>query len=69
MKTSLTILALLALSGCGTLDGKLQNRITHTLDCKRAFVASLWGPVGVTSEIDKADVDELPCHKKPAQAK
>lgn len=67
MRRSLIALAVLAsLAGCA-FDGQLQNRITTTLDCKRAFVASLYGPVGLTAEINGADVLELPCHKKPAQ--
>lgn len=60
---ALFILPLLALlSGClATLDGKMENRITTTLACDRAFFASLYGPIGVTSEVDKKDLAQLPC--------
>ncbi len=64
MKRSLLIslLSIPMLSGClATLDGKLENRITTTLACDRAFFASLYGPVGVTSEVDKKDLAMLPC--------
>ena len=54
----------LLLSGCGSMTGQFQNRITTTLDCTRGFVASLYGPIGVTAEIDAADVAYLPCHLK-----
>lgn len=73
MKRILPLFLLIPLlSGClAVLDGKMQNRITTTLDCKRAFVASLYGPIGITSEIDGADVAYLPCaakDKAPAPA-
>jgi hypothetical protein len=50
-------------TGCGTIDvgAQLQNRVTTTLACDRAFVASLYGPIGITSEIDKRDLAEMPC--------
>lgn len=72
MKRSLIILALLALTGCAGLslpDGKLENRITTTLACDRGFFASLWGPLGFTSEIDKKDVAMLPCAGRAPAAK
>ncbi len=66
MKRAIIILPLLAtcflLSGClAVLDGKLENRITTTLACDRAFFASLYGPFGITSEVDKKDLAVLPC--------
>lgn len=70
MKYILFATLVTTLAGCGTLDGKLQNRVTTTLDCERGFLASLYGPFGITSEIDKADVVHLPCHARaPAGAK
>ncbi len=70
-RISLIILLALSglLSGClASFKGEMQNRITTTLDCKRAFAASLYGPFGLTSEIDAADVAHLPCHLvKPAK--
>lgn len=58
----LTIVLALALTGCAT-TGQFENRITRTLSCDRVFVASLYGPIGVTTEIDKKDVAEL-CKSK-----
>lgn len=66
MKTTATIILLACLSGCATLDGKLQNRVTTTLACDRAFFASMYGPVGITSEIDARDLSEMPCAKAKA---
>lgn len=71
MKRIVIILASLALTGCvslPSLEGQMQNRVTTTLACDRAFVASLYGPVGITSEIDKRDLAEMPCaaRDKPA---
>lgn len=62
MKYLTLALLTLALAGCAT-TGHFENRITRTLACDRIFVASLYGPVGITTEIDKKDVAEL-C-KKP----
>jgi hypothetical protein len=63
MKRSIVVFATLMLAGCGTIDvsAQLQNRVTTTLACDRAFVASLYGPIGVTSEIDKRDLAQMPC--------
>jgi hypothetical protein len=62
VRITAALLAAASLSGClATFDGQLQNRVTTTLDCKRGFVASLWGPIGFTSEIHGADVDQMPC--------
>lgn len=58
------------LSGClAVFEGSMQNRITTTLDCKRGFVTSLYGPIGLTSEIDKADVAYLPCAARTSEVK
>lgn len=64
MKRSLILLAALTLAGCATipgLDGQLQNRVTTTLACDRGFFTSLYGPIGITSEIDHRDLAQLPC--------
>lgn len=64
-----------AATGCAGLStdklaAGMQNRVTTTLDCKRGFLASLYGPFGLTSEIDAADVPYLPCGaNRPAPAK
>lgn len=49
-------LALLAtLAGCSTVGGTFDNRLTCALAGDKAYVASLYGPIGVTAEIAKAD--------------
>lgn len=45
--TALAVLAAVALAGCGTLQGN------------RVFVTSLYGPVGITSELREADAAAL----------
>lgn len=56
------VLALLSLSaltsGCAS-SRALENRIAFTPDCKRGFTASLYGPLGLTTEIAAADVAAL----------
>ena len=42
------------LAGCGT-TAAFDNVATCSLDRDRAFVASLYGPIGVTAEIRKQD--------------
>jgi hypothetical protein len=55
----LSALALLtlgvALSGCATLDGPLENRVACTVAKDKAFVVSQWGAVGITGQIAEAD--------------
>lgn len=41
----------------------MENRVTTTLACDRAFFSSLYGPIGITSEIDAKDRAVL-CAKK-----
>ena len=54
------ILAICALfSGCSSLHGAFENRITTTLSGDRAFVASLYGPFGITAELSAEDAQEL----------
>jgi hypothetical protein len=47
-----------ALSGCAS-PGKLDNLLVTTLSGDRAFISSLYGPVGVTTELRKEDAREL----------
>lgn len=54
----------LALAGCGS-TGKFDNLITLSLTGDRAFVSSLYGPVGITAELRAADAQEL---KRMAEA-
>ena len=46
-----------ALTGCAT--GRFDNLITVSLTGDRAFVASTYGPVGITAELRKEDAAEL----------
>ena len=43
------------LVGCGTTK-TFENRLTTTPDCARGFVASMYGPIGITSELVAADI-------------
>ena len=53
-----TVLALVMgsamLSGCAG-SKLLENRLACTVDKSEAHVVSKWGPIGVSSEIAKAD--------------
>ena len=52
----LAILAMaLLLSACGTLDGKLDNRVVCTVAKDKAFVVSEYGPVGLANTISNKD--------------
>lgn len=59
MRTSVVTLALSAsvlLSGCfQTFNGMLANRVSCTMDQKKAFYSSMYGWIGITSEVDSAD--------------
>lgn len=56
MKLSLIALAVLAmLSGCGSLDGILANRVACTVGKDKAYVVSAYGAIGIASTIDDAD--------------
>lgn len=62
IRTILIVLAAaatLAIGGCGSLDGKLQNVLTTSLTGDRAFLNSLYGPIGITSELRAEDAAEL----------
>ena len=49
-------LLLLSLTGCGTIpEGTFDNRIACTVAGDRAYVVSLYGPVGLASEIAEPD--------------
>lgn len=51
----LILLAALTLTACGTLEGKLDNRVACTAAKDKAFVVSEWGPVGITGKLHDAD--------------
>lgn len=56
MKTFVCICLVAILSGCGTV---FDNALTVTLTGDRAFVTSLYGPIGITAELRDADAAEL----------
>lgn len=47
-----------ALSGCSTV-GKLDNLLLVSLTGDRAFVGSMYGPLGITAELRADDAREL----------
>lgn len=59
---TLTLGAAVLLGGCSTTPGLLANRLTCTVAGDKAFVTSLYGPIGITAEISKADAAEICKH-------
>ena len=59
MQRTTTIIAACLLAGCGTLDGKLDNVLVVTPSGDRAFVNSLYGPIGISAELRKQDAAAL----------
>jgi hypothetical protein len=53
----ITLALCAALTGCAS--GRFDNLITVSLDGDRAFVASTYGPFGITAELREADAREL----------
>lgn len=51
-------LAAVLLSGCSTV-GKFDNVLVVSLNGDRAFVSSLYGPVGITAELREVDAKAL----------
>lgn len=58
LRAAAALAATLALSACSTV-GKFDNVLTISLSGDRAFVASLYGPIGVTAELRKEDAAAL----------
>lgn len=54
----LTLALCAALAGCST-TGRFDNLITVSLTGDRAFVSSLYGPIGITAELRASDAREL----------
>jgi hypothetical protein len=63
----LTLLAVLALSGCATfaesdkdwlraVGEAFENRVACSLDRTEAYVISKWGPVALAPQLSKRDV-------------
>lgn len=59
MKLIATLAACAALTACGSVPGRFDNVLVTTLDGDRAFVSSLYGPVGLTAELRAEDAREL----------
>jgi hypothetical protein len=59
MKLIVTLAACAALSACSSVPGKFDNVLVTTLSGDRAFVSSLYGPVGITAELRAEDAREL----------
>jgi hypothetical protein len=59
------ILVCVALTGCSTA-GKFDNVLVTTLNGDRAFVASMYGPFGLTAELRAQDARELDLMKRKA---
>lgn len=59
MKRTAYTLALLlvasGMTGCGTLDGKLENRVACTVAKDKLYAVSEFGPIGITSKVAEAD--------------
>lgn len=55
MKRTLIALAVLALAGCGTLDGKLDNRLVCTVAGDKLYAISEYGPISIGSRISDTD--------------
>ncbi len=59
MKTILALAACAAFAGCASKPGRFDNVLVMTLSGDRAFVSSLYGPVGITAELRAEDAREL----------
>lgn len=67
MKRIATGLMLALLTGCGTLDAALENRVACTVDRTQALSVSMYGPIGLTGKIAKGDAAVI-CAGKAASA-
>ena len=54
----LSLLLALCLSAC-TTTGTLDNRMTCTVSGDKAFSISLYGPFGLSSEMNKQDATKI----------
>ncbi len=58
MKTILALVMALSLAGCAaTRPAFLENRLVCTVAKDKAFAVSIWGPIGISGEIAKADTE------------
>lgn len=68
LKTILALAACAALTGCGSVPGRFDNLLTVSLSGDRAFVTSLYGPIGITAELRAADAREILAMREKARA-
>jgi hypothetical protein len=59
MKILIPLCAALALTACGSTPGRFDNLLLTSLQGDRAFVASTYGPVGITAELRAEDAREI----------
>ena len=55
MKTLASFIVVLALTGCASIERQFENRILCTMANDRMMVASMWGPIGIASNVRDAD--------------
>jgi hypothetical protein len=55
MRTIVVMAMSVLLAGCSTLQRQFENRILCTMAKDRAMVASMWGPIGIASNVRDAD--------------
>lgn len=60
------VATLMLLAGCGTLDGKLDNRLACTVAGDKLYALSEYGPISVGSRI--SDVDRRVVCRAPANS-
>jgi hypothetical protein len=64
LTVALLLIAATALQACDTLSKKFENRLACSLDRSEAYVVSKYGPLGISSEIQKDDA-ALACKPPP----
>lgn len=62
MKKLLIVAMLAIMSGCATISDQLENRVSCTVDGKKAFFNSMFSILGLTYRIDEADAKVI-CNK------
>jgi hypothetical protein len=66
MKTLASFIIVLTLTGCASLERQFENRILCTMAKDRAMVASMWGPIGIASNVRDADAAVM-CGTQPSK--
>ena len=49
------LVLVLPLTGCASIERQFENRILCTMANDRMMVASMWGPIGIASNVRDAD--------------